>query len=116
MTRERGSVTIWVAAVAALATVLALIVARTAAAGAMSGRAQAVADLTALAGVDGGRSAAATVAGANRSTLVRYEESADRVDVTVRRDGVSAVASAAPGELPTGEDQHLHSGGGVQPP
>jgi hypothetical protein len=116
MARERGSVTVWVAGVTMLATVLALVLARTAVAGAASGRAQAVADLAALAGVDGRRPAAAAVAGDNHSTMVSYAESDGRVDVTVRRDGVAATASAEPGELPTGEGQHLHSGGGVQSP
>jgi hypothetical protein len=116
MARERGSVTVWVAGVTMLAMALMAVSARTAVAATGRGRAQAVADLAALAGVDGGRSAAREVATANDARLVRYAEVDGRVDATVRRDGATAVASAAWGELPAGEDQHLHSGGGVQSP
>jgi hypothetical protein len=116
MARERGSVTVWAAGVTMLAMALVAVSTRTAVAAVGRGRAQAVADLAALAAVDGGRPAASAVATANGATLVRYAEVDGRVDATVRRGGATAVASAAPGELPTGEDQHLHSGRGVQPP
>jgi hypothetical protein len=116
MSRERGSVTTWVAGVVMLATVLALVVARTAAVGAARGRAQAVADLAALAAVEGGRPAAAAVAHRNGAALVAVGFVGGRADVTVRRDGVRASASGAWGEMPASEGQPIDSPRGVQPP
>lgn len=81
--------------VATTATVVAV---RWSAATAASGRADAVADLAALAGVTGGRSGAAAVADSNGATLVAYREQGDTVVVEVRVDGLVGRAAAAPAD------------------
>jgi hypothetical protein len=58
-------------------------------------QAQVAADTAALAGVDGGRAAAATFAAANGGTLVAFRELGDDVLVTVVVDGVRATARAS---------------------
>lgn len=128
MARERGSVTMWVAGVTMLAMVVALVLAHTAVAGSTQGRAQGIADLAALAGVEEGRAVAASIARRNGGLLESYAELDGRVDVTIRFHDAVADASAelgnAPGdpagvgwgELPPGENVPLDSLRGVQPP
>ena len=79
-------------------------------------RAEGGVHLAALAGVEGGRPDAARVAGRNQADLLSFRTVGERVDVTVRRDGAEAAASAAWGEMPGAEDQPIDSPRGVQPP
>ena len=102
MERERGSVTMWMVGVTALVTVSALVTMRSSSAAVDDGRAQAAADMAALAGVSGDQPSAAEVAERNGATLVAFEVRAEVVRVTVRRSGVIATAHAAEGEIPAG--------------
>jgi hypothetical protein len=58
-------------------------------------QAQVAADAAALAGLDGGRDAAAALARANTGTLVAFHQLGDDVLVTVVVDGVQASARAS---------------------
>jgi hypothetical protein len=102
MGRERGSVTMWMVGVMALVTVLALVAMRSSSAAVDDGRAQATADMVALAGVSADRPAATEVAQANGATLVAFDVTDEVVRVTVRRSGVVATAHASWGEIPAG--------------
>jgi len=102
MERDRGFVTMWTVGVMALFTVLALVSMRSAAVAVDDGRAQAAADLVALAGVSADRPAATEVAERNGATLLAFEVSSEVVSVTVRRSGVVATAHAGEGEIPAG--------------
>jgi uncharacterized membrane protein len=102
MGRDRGSVTMWMVGVLALVTVLALMVVRSSTVAVDDGRAQAAADMAALAGVSADRSAASATAEQNGATLVSFVMRADVLAVTVRRDGVIASAHATEGENPAG--------------
>ena len=96
--RDRGSV---------LVLVVCVTVAFTAAVGAGlaalardlvdASRARAAADAAALAAVDGGRAAAARLAGANGATLVSWAENGDDVVVEVRVGDALARARATDG-------------------
>jgi hypothetical protein len=102
MGRERGSVTMWMVGVMALFMVLAMISMKSASAATDDGRAQATADMVALAGVSADRPAATEVAGRNGATLLTFDVTADVVSVSVRRGGVVATAHATEGEIPAG--------------
>jgi hypothetical protein len=102
MERDRGSVTMWVVGVMALFMVLAMISMKSASAAVDDGRAQAAADMVALAGVSADRPAATEVAERNGATLLAFEVTAEVVSVTVRRSGVVATAHASEGEIPAG--------------
>lgn len=60
-------------------------------------RAQHAADAAALAGVTGGRSASAELAGANGATLVAWSRAGREVTVVVRVDDRAATARATDG-------------------
>jgi hypothetical protein len=100
MGRDRGSVTMWMVGVIGLVTMVALALAANASAGVADGRAQAVADLAALAGVGGDRAEASAVAARNGASLLSYATNDDVVSVTVRRGGVRASAHATEGGDP----------------
>jgi hypothetical protein len=94
MRRDRGSVLVWTAFVVGLVAVLLVCTGRIGSAGTTASRAQAVADLAALAAVDGGHRAADEVARRNGARLVGYADDTDVVVVRVRCRGATATARA----------------------
>lgn len=94
---ERGAAVLWAVATVALCAALMAGVTRVGVASVGHHRAQAVADVVALAAVQG-PSAADAVAEANAATLVAVEQvGGATVVVTVELHGARAVAAAAPG-------------------
>jgi uncharacterized membrane protein len=94
MERERGSVVPLGAAVVGVALLVLLGVARLGEVAVDRARAQAAADMAALAGVFEQRSGAADLADRNGGELIGYQESTDSVSVVVAVRGVRARASA----------------------
>lgn len=93
-----GSASMLVLAVVVLAAALAVGVARVGDAALRAARADALADLSALAAVAGGATAASAVATAGGGRLVsRVATASERQVVVVELDGVSGTAAAAPG-------------------
>lgn len=90
---ERGQSLVWVAGVILLVGSLCVLTGRLGATARISARADAVADLTALAGAVGGESAAAEVAAANGGHLIEFR-AGDSVDVVVTVAGRRGVAAA----------------------
>ena len=103
MRRDRGSVLVWTAFVMGLCALMMVWLGRIGAAGTVTARAQSVADVAALAGVDGGRAAAIAVARRNGARLTSFEDDDGRITVTVRlgpavarRDGDVGMTANAP--------------------
>lgn len=94
---ERGSVSPIVLAVVAVAVVVTGGVERLGDAASGRARADAIADLAALAAVTGGHPAAAAVARADGADLVDVDRRGGTTVVVVRHRGVEAVAAARPG-------------------
>jgi secretion/DNA translocation related TadE-like protein len=92
---DRGGVTVWMVLVVGLVGVVGLAVVAMGGGAARSGRAQAVADLAALAAVDGGRTAAEAVAEANGARMVRCRCDGRPVRVEVEWGGRRADAAAS---------------------
>jgi hypothetical protein len=108
---QQGSVTLLVAGALLLAALVAGGLAELGAAAADRARVDAVADVVALAGVTGGRAAAAELAGRNGARLTGWLDGfgvgdgpVGRVVVEVARNGISAraAAGAGPGPDPVG--------------
>jgi hypothetical protein len=97
MRSERGQAVPLVAGLIAVAGVLVLGIGVLAGDVADAGRARSAADAAALAGVRGGRTAAAQLAAANDATLVRWQRSGNTVLVTVRVGDAVADARATAG-------------------
>jgi hypothetical protein len=94
---EEGAVTVLVAALLAVTALLALGLGRLGAAAVDRARADAVADLVALAAVTADEEGARRVAAASAATVVHLEgQPAGRRTVTVRIGRTTAVAAAAP--------------------
>lgn len=93
--RDRGSMTVFVVLVGA-AVSLAVLTALVPLLDGLIDRqhAQAAADAAALAGVEGGRSAAVSIAAANGAVLVSWRTRGDEVTVVVQIDGQRASARA----------------------
>ena len=81
-----------------MATVLALMIGRMGDVAVLGARAQATADLVALAAVDGGREEAARVARANQATVVDLSSDGSHVAVVIVRAGQRASAHAEAGD------------------
>ena len=96
--RDRGAMTVLVVLVA-LAITAAIMLGLVPVLGELTDRQQArsAADAAALAGVTGGRSAAATLAAANDAALVGWSRSGREVTVTVRVGGQTVTARATDG-------------------
>jgi len=94
---EPGSVTVWMALVLLMSVTIGVALFRAAGHEAERAEAQATADLAALAGVEGGRTAAAAIASANDAGLVSFDEREGHVRITVSRHSVRADADAEPG-------------------
>lgn len=95
MQDQRGQVVPLAAVMLLVMGALALGLVRLAATASDVAAVQAAADAAALAGVDGGEAGARRLAAANGAELVEYRERGEVVSVVVRRDGVTARASAA---------------------
>lgn len=93
---ERSSVTVLMSVVVVLTALSALLLGGLGAQVATVQRSQATADAVALAGVTGGRSAAAEVAQVNSGSLDGFEQRGATVVVRVRHGGVGAEAAARP--------------------
>ena len=91
---ERGQAVPLAAARVGLAVVVTLGLGELAAVVAHAGRARTAADAAALAGVGGGRSAAARLADANGGVLVAWAQDGDTVTVTGRVGDAVATARA----------------------
>jgi hypothetical protein len=100
---------VWTAFVVGMVAVLAIGISRVGAAAATAAEAQSVADLAALAGVDGGRPAATAVVAANDGRLASYREVGGVVTVSVRVRAATATASATWGGC-DGDDRRVRSG------
>jgi hypothetical protein len=94
MRRDRGSVLVWTAFVVGLSALVIIWVGRIGAAGTDAAHAQSVADVVALAGVDGGRAASIAVARRNGASLRSFEIDDGRVTVSVRLGPAVAEATA----------------------
>jgi hypothetical protein len=94
---DRGQAVPLAAALVAVAAVLVVGVGTFAGDVVDAGRARSAADAAALAGVRGGRAAAAQLAAANGGRLVGWEQLGDTVVVTVRVDDALAEAKATAG-------------------
>lgn len=96
--RDRGAMTVLVVLVA-LAITGAIIVGLVPVLGELTDRQQArsAADAAALAGVTGGRAAAASLASANDAVLIGWARSGHEVTVTVRVGGQTVTARATDG-------------------
>lgn len=92
---DAGQAVVLVLAVAVLIVVCMVAVGRFGGRVVRIEQAQVAADAAALAGVDGGREAAASVAAANGGTVVAFRVLGDDVLVTVVVDGVRATARAS---------------------
>lgn len=90
---QRGQSLVWVAGMILLVGTLCVLAGRLGVAARTSARAEAVADLAALAGAVGGEPAAAEVAAANGATLVRFTEG-DPVETVVELSGSRGAAKA----------------------
>jgi hypothetical protein len=95
--RERGQVVPLLALVVVVAAGAAILLARVGGEVVDRARARNAADAAALAGVTGGRPAAAHVAAANGAVLDRFAGVGDQVEVTVHVGASRATARAAPG-------------------
>ncbi len=93
---ERGSASLVLLAGLAVAVVLATGVARVGDAAARRARADATADVVALAAVTGGDDAAAAIAAANGAEVRRLRRLGDTVVVDVTASGATSVAAARP--------------------
>ena len=91
---ERGAVTVWMTVVVGLAALTMVWVGRAGRDAVDSSHAQSVADLAAIAAVDGGEPAVRDVARRNRARVLDVRWVGDRVVVRVERDGVVASATA----------------------
>lgn len=97
MTRsERGIATLLLPCVFVVALALVIGTTRVGAASTARARAEAVADMVALAAVNGGSTVAATVAGANGAELVTHDRVGHTESVSVRHGGVLARSAAEP--------------------
>jgi uncharacterized membrane protein len=94
MRRDRGSVLVWTAFVMGLSALVIIWLGQIGAAGTEAARAQSVADVAALAGVDGGREASTVVARRNGASLMSFEDDDGRVTVSVRLGPALAEATA----------------------
>ncbi len=100
---DGGSVVLWVLVVVAMAATMGVLVVRVAVGATARARCQAVADLVALAAVDGSRAAAEGVARANGGHIEDMRTAGAVVTVTVSVAGERARAHAAPeGVTPIG--------------
>ncbi|MFI5044126.1 MAG: hypothetical protein ACHQDC_04985 [Acidimicrobiales bacterium] len=95
---QRGSALLVVPVCVAVVAALALGIGRIGDAAHRRARADAVADLVALAAVTGGDEAGTEVAQANRATMVTVSAAGSVRTVVVDLDGVRSSASAAPGD------------------
>ena len=99
--RDEGQAVLLVLPAVAIAAVLAMAAAHAGATLAARAQAQTAADAAALAGVDGGVSAAQRLASRNGATVTRFSRSVETdgvtVEVTVRIDDVAAQARATDG-------------------
>jgi uncharacterized membrane protein len=102
MRRDGGSVLVWTAFVVGLCALVVVWIGRIGAAGTDASRAQSVADVAALAGVDGGRAAATAVAGRNEAQLTSFEDDDGRITVRVRVGPAVAEATATSSEIDDG--------------
>lgn len=91
---EQGSVTLVVAVGFVFAAVVLIGIRQISDAATQRARADAVADLVALAAVTGGRQGAEAVSASNEAQLVSFERRGEVVVVVVRRSAVRAVAAA----------------------
>ena len=105
--RESGQVLPLVAAAIALAGLLALGVAHVGVRAIGRARAQAAADAAALAGVTGGRVSAETLAAANGSAVVAFDEVTGGVRVEVVDKGGEHAVAQAEAVLSAGDDVRL---------
>lgn len=94
---ERGSATLLVAGVLVASSAVLAGLGRLGESAVARARADAVADLVALAGVTGGRPGAVEVGRANGAEVVQFDIHGEVTVVAVRRQGVESVAAAAPG-------------------
>ena len=94
---QRGSVVLVLPALVVVAALLALGTAQLGHAAAARARADAVADVVALAAVSGEVTSAREVARRGGGALVEHRRSAARHEVVVQVDGVRAAAAAEPG-------------------
>lgn len=93
---QRGTATLVVLAALALCAVMTLVVAQLGVAATGRARADAVADLVALAGVVDGRATAERVGAANSASVVGWRRVGEIVVVDIRLGAASGVAAAAP--------------------
>jgi hypothetical protein len=91
---ERGQAVPLAAALVGLAVVVTIALGGLAGDVVDAGRARTAADAAALAGVEGGRGAAARLAAANGGSLVSWSQQGDAVTVTVRVGDAVATAGA----------------------
>jgi len=96
-TRERGQVSPLIALVVVATAVAALLVAELGTAVTDRAQARTAADAAALAGVNGGRAAAAAIAVADHGSLERFVVAAGATEVTVRVGRARATARARAG-------------------
>ncbi len=98
---ERGSVIVWMVLVVAVCALVLGLLARSAGEAGDLARVQTTADLAALAGVDGGRTASVRVAHGNGAELRSFARSGETVTVVVAHLGLTATATAEPDASPT---------------
>ena len=103
---EKAQATVWMVAAIMVAMTAAVYMTRMVSSADRRSSAQSVADLAALAGATGGRSAAETVALGNGATVTEWTVANGVVTVAVRRGDAVASASATP-DVDGGElDRH----------
>jgi hypothetical protein len=85
---------VWTAFVMGLCALVTVWLGRIGAASAEAARAQSVADVAALAAVDGGRAASTAVASRNGASLISFEDEGGRITVRVRLGPTVAQATA----------------------
>lgn len=95
--RDRGQAVLLMAVVVVFAALVAVGTARAGVVVLDRQRAQTAADAAALAGLDGGRAAAAALAARNGATLVSFVADGNEVTVVVRRGDTQARARASDG-------------------
>jgi len=97
---EQGSVIVWMVLVVGVCALVLVLLGHAAGEAGRSARVQTTADLAALAGVDGGRTAAVRVAKGNGAELRSFAISDETVTVAVTDDGLTATATAEPDAAP----------------